>query len=116
MVQFVIERDDKQYFKFASLQSKVAKTMLTGIDIDFEAPQSLVLLDNGIYHQQSTAALRIAKNLGGLWSWLYVFIIIPKPLRDMIYRWIAKNRYKWFGKQESCWVPTLDLKSRFIGN
>ncbi|WP_379093803.1 thiol-disulfide oxidoreductase DCC family protein [Pedobacter sp. UC225_65] len=76
---------------------------------------SFVLLEGGRVYQRSTAALRVARKLNGLWPLLYGFIIIPGFIRDAVYNYIAKNRYKWFGKQESCWVPTPELQQKFLG-
>lgn len=113
-VQFAIKRDTKNVFKFASLQSDIAVTELAKYGVNPNQLNSIVLLEEGKIYQKSTAALRIAKRLTGLWPLLYVFIIVPPFIRDGIYRFIAKNRYKWFGKQESCWVPTPELKSKFL--
>lgn len=115
-IQFIIVRDPKDHFKFASLQSKYAKEKLLPFNVDPAIGDSIVLLENGKVYEHSTAALRIAKGLNGLWPLLYAFIIVPKFIRDGVYRWIAKNRYRWFGKSESCWVPTPALKSKFLEN
>ena len=112
-VQFTIERDPKNIFQFASLQSGFAKLELQNFEVDLAQMNSFILLENGKLYQQSTAALRVAKKLNGLWPLLYAFIIVPPFIRNAVYNYIAKNRYKWFGKKESCWVPTPDLKSRF---
>lgn len=111
-VQFIIKRDPKAIFRFAALQSETGQKLLA------EHPQvsadSVLLADRGKIYQQSTAALKIAGRLSGLWPLFYVFMIVPRPLRDAVYNYIAKNRYRWFGKQESCMLPTVDLKSRFL--
>ncbi len=112
-VQFTIERDQKNIFRFASLQSEYAKTELAPFNINHEDLDSFILLENERVYKQSTAALRVAKKLNGLWPLLYGFIIIPRFIRDAVYNYIAKNRYKWFGKQESCWIPTSELKNKF---
>ena len=75
---------------------------------------SIVLLKNGTVYQKSDAALEITRELNGLWSWLYIFKIVPRFIRDFIYNIIARNRYRWFGKQESCMMPTPDLRARFL--
>lgn len=112
-VRFIIDRDPKKYFTFASLQSKVADELLakhgkhTSLD-------SIVLLENDQYYSESTAVLRICKQLTGLWKFLYVFILVPKPIRDFFYRWFAKNRYRFFGKSESCMLPTPEIRERFL--
>ncbi|SOD11171.1 thiol-disulfide oxidoreductase DCC family protein [Pedobacter xixiisoli] len=113
-VQFVIKRDKQNYFKFAALQSDFAYKTLKKFTLQVKQGNSFVLLENGKVYEQSTAALKVARKLGGLWPILYIFIVIPPFLRNAIYRFIARNRYKWFGKQESCWVPTPALRSRFL--
>jgi predicted DCC family thiol-disulfide oxidoreductase YuxK len=112
-VQFVIERDKNDQFRFASLQSDFAKEQLTPFQIDPSQKESFILLENSKVYQRSTAALKVAKKLNGLWPLLYGFIIIPAFIRDAVYNLIAKNRYKWFGKKESCWLPTEELKGKF---
>lgn len=112
-VQFVIARDSKNYFKFAALQSDLAVSKLANYSLQVKQGDSFVLLENGKVYEQSTAALRVAKRLNGLWPLLYAFIVVPPFIRNWVYKFIARNRYKWFGKQESCWVPTPELRSRF---
>lgn len=114
-VQFVIERDPNAYFSFASLQSDFGVNMQKkfGLEIKDE-PDSILLIEDGKMYQKSTAALKIASKLKGFWFLTGVFWIFPAFLRDILYNWIAKNRYKWYGKQESCWIPTPALKQRFI--
>jgi predicted DCC family thiol-disulfide oxidoreductase YuxK len=113
-VQFIIKRDRKRLFKFASLQSELAHQRLQQLGILTHSFQSIILLKDDRVLQQSDAALEIAKNLNGLWPLFYSFKILPQFIRDGIYAWIAKNRYRWFGKKDSCWIPSPDLKSRFI--
>jgi predicted DCC family thiol-disulfide oxidoreductase YuxK len=113
-VQFTIKRDHNNIFRFASLQSDYAKEKLKKLATLPKEGESMVLLENGKFYVRSTAALRVAKRLGGLWPLLYGFIIIPRFIRDAVYNYIAKNRYKWFGKQESCWMPTPELKEKFL--
>ena len=113
-VQFVIKRDKKRLFRYAALQGDTAQKLLAnsnspGLDLN-----SVVLVENGKVYDRSTAALRIARHLSGGWPLFYAFIIVPKFLRDGVYNFIAKNRYKWFGKQESCMIPTPELKSLFL--
>lgn len=112
-VQFVIKRDPKKYFRFASLQSQVATSLLEKqhLHVSFD---SIVLLTENKHYTESTAVLHICKELSGFWKWLYLFILIPKPLRDRVYRWFAKNRYRFFGKQESCMLPTPEIRNRFL--
>ncbi len=113
-VQFVIKHDRRQYFKFAALQSEFAQEQLSGFVLKAKRGDSFVLVEDGKVYEQSTAALRVAKKLSGLWRLVYIFIVVPPFVRDAVYNFVARNRYKWFGKQESCWVPTPDLKSRFL--
>ncbi|MFI5453792.1 thiol-disulfide oxidoreductase DCC family protein [Pedobacter sp. UC225_61] len=113
-VQFTIKRDHKNIFHFASLQSEYATEKIALFNIAPENLDSFILLENGKVYQRSTAALRVVRKLNGLWPLLYGFIIIPRFIRDAVYNYIAKNRYKWFGKQESCWMPTLELKEKFL--
>ena len=113
-VQFVIERDKNNLFKFAALQSDFAKLELAKFTLAVDQGSSFVLLEEGKVYEQSTAALRVARKLKGLWPLLYGFIIVPAFIRNAVYSLIARNRYKWFGKKESCWVPTPQLKDKFL--
>lgn len=113
-VNFIIDRDPKKHFKFAALQSEFGQAKLKELGFSQEEFDSLVLLSNGKVYRKSSAALRIAKKLKGLWPLLYIFIIIPPFIRHGVYDIIGKNRYKWFGKQDSCRMPTPELKQRFI--
>lgn len=112
-VQFAIEHDKQDVFKFTALQGNYAKAILPKFNIDLERINSIILVENDRLYTKSSAALRIAKKLNGFWPMLYAFMIIPKFIRDWFYDIIAKNRYKWWGKQESCWVPTPELKEKF---
>ena len=112
-VDFIIERDSEGGFRFSSLQSEYAQRTLPASDVVGE-PSSIVLSENGKLYRRSTAALRIARKLGGLWPLMYVFIVVPPPIRDLVYRLIATYRYSWFGRSESCRVPTPELQARFI--
>ena len=113
-VQFIIERDEDQYFKFASLQSEVAKEILKPFGLDNQTLSTVILVENGKCYTKSTAGLRIMNQFGGLWSLVTVLLIFPKFIRDVVYDFIARNRYKWFGEKESCWIPTPELKQRFL--
>jgi predicted DCC family thiol-disulfide oxidoreductase YuxK len=113
-VQFIIRHDKRGIFTFASLQSAYAAS-LPGLEAGVVNTLSTVVLQDGDrYYFKSTAALRIARMLGFPFSIAYVFIILPVPLRDVVYDWVARNRYKWFGKRDACWLPTPELKSRFL--
>lgn len=111
-INFIIKRDKKGYFKFAPLQSEIAQKLVG--DKTESMPESVILIENGKTYDRSSAALRIAKKLDGLWPVLFVFIILPKPLRDTVYNLIGRNRYKWFGKTEACMIPTPEVRSRFL--
>lgn len=112
-VQLILRNDPKEEFLFGQLQSTEAKEILAQYNITEELI-SIVLIEGDKVTDKSTAALRIAKRLKGLYPLLYGLIIIPKPIRDAIYNWVAKNRYKWFGKKETCPMITPDLQKRFI--
>lgn len=114
-VNFVIERDRENYFKFAPLQSETGQRLLDKHGIDKVETDSVILIDNERVYTHSTAALKIAQKLDGAWSLFYAFIIIPKPLRDFFYRLFAKYRYKLFGRQEACMMPTPEIRQRFLG-
>ena len=115
-VQFIIERDPRAQFRFASLQSAAAAALLNGHLSTGPIPDSVVLVEGDRIYTQSTAALRVARGLGFPWSLSYAFIVVPKPLRDAAYAWVARNRYQWFGKRDVCMVPTPELRSRFLGD
>lgn len=113
-VQFIIKHDKKQLFRFAALQSAFGQNVVNKFNLADKNIDSVILLENNSVLLKSDAALRIAKQLGGIYSMLYVFIVLPKFIRNRIYDFIARNRYRWFGKQESCMIPTPELKKLFI--
>jgi len=113
-VQFALEHDKKNIFRFTTLQGAYAKKILPQFNVDLNKINSIVLIENKELYTKSSAALKIAKKLSGFWPLIYGFIIVPKFIRDWVYDLIAKNRYKWWGRQESCWVPTPELNSRFF--
>ena len=113
-VQYVIKHDKKKLFRFASLQSSFGESVLKQYVLPVNTFNSFILLSDNKIYTRSTAALLVAKKLSGLIKLFYGFIIIPKFIRDFVYDVIAKNRYKWFGKKEACWVPTPELKSLFL--
>ena len=114
-VQFIIKNDTKDAFRFVALQSTLGQEILNYIKIDITKIDSIILYEPGIaYYYKSEAALKIAKTLGGLLSIFSIFSILPVTFTNLIYDFIAKNRYKWYGKKESCMVPTLELKSKFL--
>ena len=113
-VQFILLRDTAAYFKFASLQSNFAQEILLQQGLATTHFDSIVLLQNGKIFQRSDAALRIAKHLSGGWKLLYVFIVIPRFVRDAMYNFIATNRYRWFGKKNECMLPKPEWRNRFL--
>jgi predicted DCC family thiol-disulfide oxidoreductase YuxK len=114
-VQLILRHDPAGRFRFASLQSPAGEALQTRLGIDPEALDSIVLIEGERWYRESDAALRIASQMSGAWRALGVLRAIPRPLRDPVYRWIARNRYRWFGKQETCWLPTPELRGRFLG-
>ena len=113
-VQYVIKHDPHRLFRFASLQSDFAKNILFHCNSPVKEFNSFVLLEDNKIYTRSTAALRVVRKLDGFVKCLYVFVAVPKFMRDAVYNIIAKNRYKWFGKKQSCWLPSPQLKSLFL--
>ncbi|MGS2739585.1 thiol-disulfide oxidoreductase DCC family protein [Sinomicrobium sp. M5D2P17] len=115
-VQFVIKRDKKDVFRFASLQSEAGQKLLAERGIDPVKTDSIVLIEPGVaYYTKSQAAIDIASELGGGWPFLRIFeYILPVSLRDRMYDFIASNRYKWYGKKDQCMIPTPELKAKFL--
>lgn len=113
-VQFIIKRDPKGQFQFAPLQSQIAEELIQRHQLPNKI-DSVILIDNDKAYTFSDAPLKILYKLGGFWSLTYPFILVPKFIRDRVYKWIAKNRYQWFGQKNSCMIPTPELKQRFLG-
>jgi predicted DCC family thiol-disulfide oxidoreductase YuxK len=113
-VQLIIENDSKNLFQFASLQSAFGQKFLQENNLPDDAFKSIVLIDGEKFYTKSEAALRIGKELDGLYKVLRIFLWTPKFIRDFVYDYIAKNRYKWYGKRDSCWIPTDELKQKFL--
>ncbi|MBY0095564.1 thiol-disulfide oxidoreductase DCC family protein [Mesobacillus maritimus] len=112
-VQFIIKRDPNANFKFASIQSDIGRQIIRDYNIPLHI-DSLILIQDNQFYIKSTAALRICKNLKGVWKIGVFFLLIPTPIRDLVYDDIAKNRYKWFGKKEVCEIPSPEIKKRFL--
>lgn len=110
-VQFILKKDKRKVIKFASLQSETAAEYLRD---KLPLPDSIVFLEKGKIYTESSAALKIAPYLSLPYRILLIFNIFPKFMRDSLYRYIAKNRYKWFGKKEECMLPTPDIANRFL--
>ncbi len=113
-VNFVIDRDRGGYFQFAALQSDAGRRLIEQHGLSGDYLDSILLIEGGRCVAKSGAALRIARRMRGLWRVAFLLIVIPAPLRDMVYNWVARNRYRWFGKQDTCRVPTPELASRFL--
>jgi predicted DCC family thiol-disulfide oxidoreductase YuxK len=109
-IQFVMKHDKKQAFRFAALQSEFA-TKTLGQNLTFD---SFIFYYKGKVAYRSSAALHMFKTLGGLWSLLYAFIIVPPFIRNAVYDFVARNRYKWFGKYDSCKIPAPEHRALFL--
>lgn len=114
-VQYIIKHDTKDEYRFAALQSEIGKKMIAERHIDTALLDSILLIEPGVaYYAKSTAALMIGKSFGGFWSLLAIFEWIPENFRNSVYDYIAKNRYKWYGKKDACMIPTPELKVKFL--
>ena len=113
-VKFIINRDPAAKFRFAPLQSETGKNLISEFKLDNDNLDSIILVENSLCYIKSTAVLKILRKLGSLWPLLYVFIIVPPVIRDYFYDIVARNRYKWFGKEERCMVPNPDVEKRFL--
>jgi predicted DCC family thiol-disulfide oxidoreductase YuxK len=125
-VQFVIRHDRKGTFRFATLQGEAARKALSvippgagvhlpeGTSPSDPSSGSVILLHRGVVYQRSSAVLKVFQLLGGAWKVLAFFYIVPRPVRDGVYEWIARNRYRWFGRKDECMVPTPELGNRFL--
>jgi len=113
-VQFIIRHDPKQRFRFASLQSTTARSILGQSVSATDKPDSFLLWENGTVYSRSEAALRVTRRLSGAWPLLYMFRIVPVGIRDGIYNIVARNRYRWFGRKNECWVPSAALQQLFL--
>jgi len=113
-VQFIMKRDRSAKFRFAPLQSAAGQQLLEHFQLDSDEIDSVVLIDAGKSYIKSTAALRAGKCLGGIWGLSYALIIIPTFIRNGVYDFIARNRYKWFGEKDACMIPTPEVRSRFL--
>ncbi|MEG0259482.1 MAG: thiol-disulfide oxidoreductase DCC family protein [Lysinibacillus sp.] len=112
-VQFIIKRDHQGYFRFASIQSEIGQKILQQQDVP-ESIDSVILIEGNQVFIESTAALKISRRLDRLWPLCYVFLMVPPFIRDGCYRIFAKRRYRWFGKKESCMLPNLEERQRFL--
>ena len=111
----VIKYDKKNIFLFSSLQSKIGKEITDHLGIDISKIDSIILYEPGVsYDIKSTAALKILQDFSGIWNLFSILLLLPEGFRNLIYTYIAKNRYKWFGKKEKCMIPSSELKEKFL--
>jgi predicted DCC family thiol-disulfide oxidoreductase YuxK len=113
-VQFLLKHDSRKIFRFASLQGNAGQKMLLSNHLPPDQHDSFILQENGRFYTRSTGALRVFKLLGGFWTLLYGLIVIPAFIRDAVYQFISGNRYTWFGKKETCWLPEPEWTERFL--
>jgi predicted DCC family thiol-disulfide oxidoreductase YuxK len=113
-VNFVIKRNSKADILFAPMQTEAGQKLLHQYHLPANDMESFIFIENGTAYKQSTAALKVCRHMSYLWPLCYGFIIVPKLIRDGIYNWIARNRYKWFGVRQECMIPTPELKARFL--
>jgi predicted DCC family thiol-disulfide oxidoreductase YuxK len=113
-INFVIKRDKKDEFRFTALQEEPGISLLKRHHINTKDTDSIILIENDTVYVKSSAALRVSRKLSGAWPLMYGFIIVPTFIRNGVYDYIAKNRYKWYGKKDSCMIPTPELKNKFL--
>jgi predicted DCC family thiol-disulfide oxidoreductase YuxK len=116
LVLYIIDRDPSEQFVFAPLSSELGRSLLAQHGMSALEFESVVLIEGGRAFSHSTAVLRILARLGGLFSVFWLGFLLPSFLRNLGYRWFAKNRYRWFGKNDQCRVPTPELKRRFLAS
>ena len=114
-VQYLIKRDDKDAFRFVALQSELGQEIINHIGIDTTQTDSIILWQPGkAYYYKAEAAIKIASALGGIYKLMNIFSILPKSLNNNVYDYVAKNRYKWYGKKDECMIPTPEMKAKFL--
>ena len=113
-VRFFIEHDSERHLRFASLQSESGRRILKKLGLSNDYISSVVFVEGENFYLDSTACLRACRHLGFPWCAAKVFLFIPRPIRDLIYKWIARNRYRWFGKKEACPLPCPTDVDRFL--
>ena len=114
LVKFIIRRDPRGKLRFAALQSEAGQRLLERFQFPRQNWDSFVVVAGERLYTKSTAALFMVRHLKGAWPLLAILLVVPKPLRDAVYSFVAKRRYKWFGRRESCMLPTPDIQSRFL--
>lgn len=113
-VQFILKHDNNDRYRFVPFQQPTGEALLKKYGIDPATIDSIVLIEQQQAFKKSTAILKITRRMSGLWPLMYAFIIVPKFLRDPIYEWIGRNRYRWFGKKEACMIPSPDVRAKFL--
>ena len=113
-VQWVLLRDKAGVFRFAALQSETGRELLQRFGLDTAAFDTVVLVDGNRVFTRSDAALEVLRRLGSAWAWLSIFRWAPRPIRDAVYNLVARNRYRWFGEKQECWLPRTEWKERFL--
>ena len=113
-VNFTIKRDKQNKIRFAALQSEAGRQLVQQYGLPVDDMRSFLFVENGKLYNRSTAALKVCRHLSGLWPLCYGLIIVPAFIRNGIYDWIAKNRYKWFGERQECMIPTPEVRARFL--
>lgn len=114
-VQFIIKHDKKDIFRFVPLQSDLGREIINYINLDTSKTDSIILYEPGkAYYYKAEAALKIANELGGIYAFLTVFSILPNYISNKVYDYVARNRYKWYGKKDECMIPTPEMKSKFL--
>ncbi len=114
-IQFIIRHDKNDIFRFVALQSDLGQEITKYIGVDITKTDSIILYESGkAYYYKAEAALKIAKELGGIYTIISWFSILPKSISNIVYDYIAKNRYKWYGKKDACMIPTPELKAKFL--
>ncbi|WP_394774660.1 thiol-disulfide oxidoreductase DCC family protein [Flavobacterium sp.] len=114
-VQFIIKHDKKDIFRFVALQSELGNEICNYIGVDQTKIDSIILYNPGVaYYYKSSAVIEIGEDLGGIYNLIVFFKIFPEKFRNYIYEYVARNRYKWFGKKESCMIPTPELNAKFL--
>ncbi len=113
-IDFVISRDKRGQFRYTANQNEAGRRLLIEHGVDPDEIHSVYLLHDGVLYSKSTAALKVARMLGFPWALAYVFIVIPAPVRNLVYDWVARNRYRWFGKKETCRLPSPEERALFL--
>ena len=114
-VQFLIKNDEKDVFRFTAIQSEIGQEIINKIGIDTTKTDSIILYEPGrAYYFKAEAAIRIASELGGFYTLMKGFLILPASINNVVYDFVARNRYKWYGKKDNCMIPTPELKTKFL--